>query len=95
MDLQEYIQSELLILVPVLYCIGLGLKKSKMKDKWIPLTLGMIGIALSAIWVLATRPMENAGDIAAAFFTSVTQGILAAGASVYVSQLYLQAKKEA
>ena len=37
MDFQEYIKSELLILVPVLYIIGLGLKKSKLKDKWIPI----------------------------------------------------------
>ena len=37
MDYQEYIKSELLVLVPVLYIIGLGLKKSKLKDKWIPL----------------------------------------------------------
>lgn len=94
MDFQEYIKSELLVLVPVLYIIGLGLKKSKMKDKWIPLVLGLIGIVLSAVWVFATGQIENVRDVAAAFFTSVTQGILAAGASVYANQIYLQAKKE-
>ena len=93
MDFQEYIKSELLILVPVLYIIGLGLKKSKLKDKWIPLVLGIISIALSAIWVAATSQFESIRDIAAAFFTSVTQGVLAAGASVYANQIYVQARK--
>ena len=93
MDFQEYIKSELLVLVPVLYIIGLGLKKSKLKDKWIPLVLGITGIILSAVWVAATSQIENAKDIAAAFFTSVTQGVLAAGASVYANQIYVQARK--
>lgn len=94
MDYQEYIRSELLILVPVLYIIGLGLKKSKMKDKWIPLVLGVVSIALSAVWVLADSQIESIRDAAAAFFTSVTQGILAAGASVYANQIYVQAHKK-
>lgn len=94
MEYQEYIKSELLVLVPVLYMIGLGLKKSKMKDKWIPLVLGVVGIVLSAVWVVATSQITNAQEVAAALFTSVTQGVLAAGASVYANQLYLQANKE-
>ena len=94
MEYQEYIKSELLVLVPVLYIIGLGLKKSKMKDKWIPLALGITSIALSAIWVVATSQITNIQEIAAALFTAVTQGILAAGASVYVNQIHVQAHKE-
>ena len=93
MEYQEYIKSELLVLVPVLYIIGLGLKKSKMKDKWIPLVLGLTSIALSAAWVVATSHITNVREVATALFTSVTQGILAAGASVYINQLYLQANK--
>lgn len=94
MDYQEYIKSELLILVPVLYIIGLALKKSKVKDKWIPLALGITSIALSAIWVIATSEITNIQNTAAALFTAITQGILAAGASVYVSQLHIQAHKD-
>ena len=93
MEYQEYIKSELLVLVPVLYIIGLGLKKSKLKDKRIPLVLGIIGIALSAVWVVATSQITNIQEVAAALFTTATQGILAAGASVYVNQLYVQANK--
>ena len=95
MEYQEYIKSELLVLVPVLYFIGLGLKKSKLKDKWIPLVLGITGIALSAAWVAATSRITNIQETAAALFTAVTQGILAAGASVYANQIYVQAHKDA
>ena len=95
MDYQEYIKTELLVLVPVLYIIGLGLKKSKLKDKRIPLVLGIAGITLSAVWVVATSQITNAQEVAAALFTAVTQGILAAGASVYANQLYVQAHKQA
>lgn len=94
MEYQEYIKSELLILVPVLYIIGLALKKSKMKDKWIPLALGTVSVALTAIWVLATSQIANIQDAAAALFTAVTQGVLAAGASVYINQLYVQSQKK-
>ena len=93
MDYQEYIKSELLVLVPVLYIIGMGLKKSKLKDKWIPMVLGIISVTLSAIWVAATSQITNMQEVATALFTAVTQGILAAGASVYASQLHIQAHK--
>ena len=93
MEYQAYIKSELLVLVPVLYMIGLGLKKSKLKDKWIPLVLGITGVALSAVWVAATSQITNIQEAAAALFTAVTQGILAAGASVYANQIYVQARK--
>ena len=94
MDFQDYIKTELLILIPVLYFIGIGLKKSKLPDKWIPAILGIAAVALSAIWIIATTDISGLQETAAAIFTAVTQGILVAGASVYVNQLYIQAKKE-
>lgn len=93
MNYQEYIQSELLILVPVLYCIGIGLKKSRIQNKRIPILLGGIAVMLSAVWVLATCDIATYKELAAAVFMAVTQGILAAGASVYANQLYQQANK--
>lgn len=94
MNYQNYIKTELLILIPVLYFIGIGLKKSKLPDKWIPITLGISSIILSAIWVVATVEIACLQEIASAIFMAVTQGILAAGASVYANQLYVQVKKE-
>ena len=94
MNYQDYIKTELLILIPVLYFIGIGLKKSKLPDKWIPVVLGVSAIVLSAIWVMATVDISGLQETASAIFTAVTQGILVAGASVYANQLYIQAKKE-
>ena len=94
MDLKELIKPELLILIPVLYVVGIGLKKSKLSDTLIPLVLGGIAIVLSAAWVIATSDISTLKDVAYALFISVTQGILSAGASVYVNQLYVQSKKK-
>lgn len=42
--LTDYIKPELLILIPVLYLIGMGLKKSQsVADRKIPLILGACG----------------------------------------------------
>ena len=94
MNYQNYIKTELLILVPVLYFVGIGLKKSKMPDKWIPIVLGVSAVVLSAVWVVATVQISGLQETASAIFTAVTQGVLVAGASVYTNQLYIQAKKE-
>lgn len=92
--IKEFIKPELLILVPVLYLIGYGIKKSKIKDNLIPLILGGIAILLSGLYVFATSDINNAKDVAMAIFIAITQGILTAGASVYINQIYKQAKKE-
>lgn len=94
MNYQDYIKTEFLVLIPVLYLIGIGLKKSKMPDKWIPITLGVLAVILSTAWVVATGDITGLQEGASALFTAVTQGVLAAGASVYVNQLYVQANKE-
>lgn len=94
MNYQDYVKSEMLVLIPVLYLIGMGLKKSKMNDRWIPLTLGIIGVVLSSIWVVASSQIDSFRQLLEAIFTSITQGILVAGASVYANQLYRQATKE-
>ena len=94
MNLESFIRPELLILIPVLYVVGIGLKKSKLSDSLIPLTLGAISIVLSGEWVIATSDISGLKDIALALFVSATQGILCAGASVYFNQLYVQSKKK-
>lgn len=93
MNFEKFIRPELLILIPVLYIIGVGLKKSRLRDTLIPLVLGGISVVLSAVWVIATSDIFTLKDVANALFVAVTQGVLAAGASVYCNQLYVQAKK--
>lgn len=92
-ELVNYIKPELLILAPVLYLLGAALKKAQaFADKYIPIALGAAGVLLAVVWVLATTDMTNYKDALQAVFVALTQGILAAGCSVYVNQIVKQAK---
>jgi len=76
----DLLVKEVYILIPVLYVIGVFLKKiPKLADwliPWILLGLGMIGG-----FFLAGMNVHG-----------ILQGILAAGASVFTNQLYKQTK---
>ena len=92
--LKEFIRPELLVLIPVLYFIGMGLKQAQtFADKYIPLALGGFGVALAALWVVATSTIASPQDGALAVFTAIVQGVLVAGCAVYVNQLKKQAQK--
>lgn len=93
-DIMNYVKPELIVVAIVLYFIGVALKNAqKVKDNAIPFILGAGGIILSAIWVLANSPIGTMQEILMAVFTSIVQGILVAGLSVYVNQVWKQAKK--
>lgn len=92
--LKEFIRPELLVLIPVLYFIGMALKNAQaFADKHIPLALGAVGVALAALWVVATSTIASPQDGALAVFTAIVQGVLVAGASVYIDQLIKQSQK--
>lgn len=92
--LKEFIRPELLVLIPVLYFIGAALKSAQaFADKHIPLALGAVGVALAALWVVATSTIASPQDGALAVFTAIVQGVLVAGASVYIDQLIKQSQK--
>lgn len=90
MDITNYIKPELLILVPVLYIVGIALKKTSFPNKFIPLILGAGGIVLSAVWTFTACEVFDYRCVLTAIFASVTQGVLCAGASVYANQIYKQ-----
>lgn len=92
--LKEFVKPELLVLVPVLYLVGAGLKKSELKDKLIPAVLGLAGVLLAAMYIAATGVFSGAQDVIAGAFAALTQGVLCAGASVYVNQVIKQAGKK-
>lgn len=94
MELIDFIRPELITLIPVMYFIGIAFKKSKIPDHWIPFILGGISILICSLWVCATSDTGNIRDTALALFISITQGVLTAGASVYINQLYKQFKKK-
>lgn len=92
--LQNYVKPELLVVAVVLYFIGMGIKNTeKINDKYIPVILGAIGIIISAIYVIATSTFNGYQSTLMAIFTSIVQGILVAGLSVYANQVVKQAQK--
>ena len=90
-EIVNYVQPELMILVPVLYLVGIGLKKTSLvSDRLIPVVLALCGIFMATIYVLASNNIDGWKAVLTAIFTAVTQGILVAGASVFCNQIYKQ-----
>lgn len=89
--IESYIDPGLLILVPVIYIIGIGLKKmQRFNSAYLPLILGIIGVLLSAMYFFIDLQVNNIKDVIEYIFNSLVQGILAAGASVYFNQMKKQ-----
>ena len=92
--IKNYIKPELLVVSIVLYFVGIGMKKTeRINDKYIPIILGIVGVVISSIYVVATSAFNGYQSILMAIFTSIVQGILVAGLSVYANQIIKQAKK--
>lgn len=91
----NYVKPELLVLAVVLYFIGMWVKKTEsISDKYIPIIIGIIGIAMASIYVIATVNLGTTQEIAMAIFTAIVQGILVAGLSTYVNQIFKQINKD-
>ena len=91
--IQDYVKPELLVVIIVLYIIGEGIKKTeKIDNKYIPIIVGVLGIIIASLYIIATTTFNNYQSIIMAIFTAIIQGILIAGASVYVNELIKQAK---
>ena len=91
--IKEFIKPELVVLIPVLYLLGVALKKSQTADKHIPWVLGVVSVGLSLLFIMSTSDVSGWKEALMVVFLSVTQGVLCAGASVYVNQLIKQSGK--
>ena len=90
-----YVKPELVVVAIVLYFIGMGLKQSQtVADKYIPIILGVIGIVICGIYVVATCDLKGTHNIAMAIFTAIVQGVLVAGLSNYANQIIKQMNKD-
>ena len=91
----NYVKPELIVVAIVLYFIGMALKKTeRVSDKYIPVILGVIGIVMALIYVLAVSlPITGAGEVLMAIFTAIVQGVLCAGLSTYANQIWKQLRK--
>lgn len=91
----NYIKPELVALAIALYFLGGMLKNAEtIADKFIPALLGLTGIILSLIYVLASSDTSTAQNIWMGIFTGIVQGILAASLSTYVNQIIKQSGKD-
>lgn len=91
----NYVKPELVVVAIVLYFVGMGLKQSQtVADKYIPIILGVIGIVICGIYVIATCSLSGVQNVAMAVFTAIVQGVLVAGLSTYVNQIIKQVNKE-
>lgn len=91
----QYIRPELLVLVVMLYLIGVAIKKTKyIKDELIPFILGILGILVSAIYILAVSPVPTGyKDVLWLIFDIIVQGVLCAAAAVFFNQAGKQYNK--
>lgn len=90
-DIASYIQPELLVLVPVLYLVGEGIKKSGTDSSVIPLVNGILGIMLACLYCFATRAAGS--SVAMVLFTGIVQGILCAAAATWAYEAQKQGRK--
>lgn len=89
MDYVSYIKPELTVVIAMLYVLGLIIKQiEKINDKYIPAILGVVGVIVCILYVVSVEGFTGLGA-----FTAVTQGILCAGAAVYVNQIIKQSNK--
>ena len=94
-QITNYVKPELIVVAIALYFVGMALKQAQaVKDKYIPLILGAISIAICAMYVFATSACNTPQDIVMAIFIAITQGILIAGLSTYVNQIIKQTNKD-
>ena len=92
--LKEFIEPWFAIGIPALYLVGMYLKKSEVPDKYIPLILGCIGVFGCMVWTIATLTAFDWQSVLVGLCSAAVQGVLVAGASVYVDQVVKQAGKE-
>lgn len=86
----DYVRPEMLILIPALVVIGKIFSDADMvKNKYIPMLLGISGVVLSALYTIGLYGLSLDG-----IFSGIVQGILCAGTAVYGNQIYKQLGKE-
>ena len=87
------IDAKLMILVPVLFLLGMALKKSPVKDWSIPFLLAGAGTVLSFSYFAGLQLPHGWSEWLSVLFSSVTQGVLCASCSVYAKNLVKQWKE--
>ena len=81
--LNQYVRSELLVVVPVLYVIAKMLNSSNVPNTKIPPILLVISIVLAGLYTFAVMPVDSLHKVLMATFSTLIQGILLSGSAVF------------
>lgn len=92
--LKEFIMPELFVIIPVLYLFGSALKNSQVNNKHIPWLLGLISTVMCFFYIVGTSVITGWQEAVMVVFSGFVQGVLCAGASVYVNQIIKQSGKD-
>ena len=87
----SFISPALIILVAVVYCLGVFLKSSQVKDKYIPLILLVSSIVLTIAYMAF---IQKVGFNPTVIVDGLIQGILIASVAVYGNQVIKQVRKD-
>lgn len=72
--IQQYIEPQLLILIPMLWGIGMAVKKSSIQNRFIPLILLISSCCVSMLHLTSTKVILDPQSLAACLFAAITQG---------------------
>ena len=72
--IREYIDPQLFIVVPMLWCIGMALRKSMLKNNYIPIVLLICSCRAALLYLTGAKPVLNAQQLRARVFAGITQG---------------------
>lgn len=87
MDIKNLINPEIFLLVPVMWILGLFIKKSEINSKKIPLIILIISIILSLLYVLTPTFPNSSQMWYNTTINGIGQGILIAGLTVFGNEL--------
>ena len=71
----------------IVYIIGLGIRATRLDNKWIPAICGMLGIVLGIIALYSGMPDFPASDLMTAAAVGGASGLAATGIDQTVKQL--------
>lgn len=70
----EYIDPQLVIIVPMLWGIGMAVKKSSIENRFIPVLLLVCAWAVVMMHLMSTKMIVDRRSVSAMLFAVITQG---------------------
>ena len=72
--IQEFIDPQLLIVVPMLWGIGMAIKKSTIKNRFIPAVLLVCSCLVVVLHLMGVNMLTDSQAVAACIFAGISQG---------------------